>query len=94
MCYAPEFVTACLVSGVWQEESETGQFVQDTLQLLGPSLRQLDDAQRTVMEALLGSCLERPSARARQVAVQYAAVVFPESHAVSRLQLLLATADR
>ncbi|XP_043224262.1 proteasome adapter and scaffold protein ECM29-like [Amphibalanus amphitrite] len=86
-------VVRVLFDALEQEESETGQFVQDTLQLLGPSLRRLDDAQQTVMEALLGSCLERPSARARQVAVQYAAVVFPESHAVSRLQLLLATAD-
>ncbi|XP_037090666.1 proteasome adapter and scaffold protein ECM29-like [Pollicipes pollicipes] len=76
-----------------QEESETGQFVQDTLQLLAPSLRQLDEAQQTVMEALLTSCLERESVRVRQVAVQYWAVVFPERHAGSRLQLLLATAD-
>lgn len=83
-----------------QEPPESVQYVQDALLLLAPALRRAAaaaaaaPAQAMALRHLVAAALQRPPARVRQVAVQYAAMVFPETEAAARLQLLLATADR
>lgn len=54
----------------------------------------LDSGVQQLLLAMLTTQVESPSPAARLVAVRYLATVFPQTHALSRVYLLIATGDR
>ncbi|KAG8312450.1 hypothetical protein J6590_023058 [Homalodisca vitripennis] len=75
-----------------EENNEVRMSVREAL-LTMASAFSVDSADQSLLLALLTTQVESPSPAARLVAVRYLATVFPHTHALSRVYLLIATGD-
>ncbi|XP_040217375.1 proteasome adapter and scaffold protein ECM29 isoform X2 [Rana temporaria] len=76
-----------------KEEMDVRLSIQEALSMMVGAYTNLEGAQLTLMEALVGSYLVKPEVQVRQVAVKFASSVFPPNHIPSRYLLLLSAGD-
>ena len=75
------------------EDKERQISVQESLSLMAPSFKQMNSSNLNVLEAMLGTYIEKDEAQVRLVSVQYAGEVFPSTHVATRYILLLGAGD-
>ncbi|MEE6507887.1 hypothetical protein FKM82_017224 [Ascaphus truei] len=76
-----------------KEEPDVRLSIQEALSMMVGAYTNLEGAQLTLMEALVGSYLVKPEVQVRQVAVKFASNVFAPDHIPSRYLLLLTAGD-
>ena len=76
-----------------KEDANNKLAVQEALSMMARAFKNVDPANRKLLEALIMQNVESPDPQARLVAVQYASTVFPQDHIPSRFVLLLACGD-
>ncbi|XP_040273233.1 proteasome adapter and scaffold protein ECM29 [Bufo bufo] len=76
-----------------KEDMDVRLSIQEALSMMVGSYTNLEGAQLTLMEALVGSYLVKPEVQVRQVAVKFASKVFAPDHIPSRYLLLLSAGD-
>ncbi|XP_018425453.1 PREDICTED: proteasome-associated protein ECM29 homolog [Nanorana parkeri] len=76
-----------------KEEMDVRLSIQEALSMMVGAYTNLEGAQLTLMEALVGSYLVKPEVQVRQVAVKFASSVFAPDHIPSRYLLLLSAGD-
>uniref|UniRef100_T1J5P2 TOG domain-containing protein n=1 Tax=Strigamia maritima TaxID=126957 RepID=T1J5P2_STRMM len=77
-----------------QEDQNTRLAIQESLSMMLPAFRDLDSANKTVMEALLLSNVEKYESQVRLLVVQYAGGLFAQDNIPTRYLLLLAAGDQ
>lgn len=75
------------------EDKETQLSVQEALSMMAPSFRKVDQANLSMMEALLATYIEQDEHQVRLAAVHYAGQVFPATHTNSKFILILGAGD-
>ncbi|KAM9329749.1 proteasome adapter and scaffold protein ECM29 [Gastrophryne carolinensis] len=75
------------------EDMDVRLSIQEALSMMVGAYANLEGAQLTLMEALVGSYLVKPEVQVRQVAVKFASSVFAPDHIPSRYLLLLSAGD-
>ncbi|KAM4053541.1 proteasome adapter and scaffold protein ECM29 isoform 2-T2 [Anomaloglossus baeobatrachus] len=76
-----------------KEDMDVRLSIQEALSMMVGAYTNLEGAQLTLMEALVGSYLVKPEVQVRQVAVKFASNVFSPDHIPSRYLLLLSAGD-
>ncbi|XP_068090418.1 proteasome adapter and scaffold protein ECM29 isoform X2 [Hyperolius riggenbachi] len=76
-----------------KEDMDVRLSIQEALSMMVAAYTNLEGAQLTLMEALVGSYLVKPEVQVRQVAVKFASNVFAPDHIPSRYLLLLSAGD-
>ncbi|KAM4809917.1 proteasome adapter and scaffold protein ECM29 [Rhinophrynus dorsalis] len=76
-----------------KEDTDVRLSIQEALSMMVGAYSNLEGAQLTLMEALVGSYLVKPEVQVRQVAVKFASNVFAPDHITSRYLLLLSAGD-
>nr|DBA28234.1 TPA: hypothetical protein GDO54_008627 [Pyxicephalus adspersus] len=76
-----------------KEEMDVRLSIQEALSMMVGAYANLEGAQLTLMEALVGSYLVKPEVQVRQVAVKFASSIFAPDHIPSRYLLLLSAGD-
>ncbi|XP_063770752.1 proteasome adapter and scaffold protein ECM29 isoform X2 [Pseudophryne corroboree] len=76
-----------------KEDMDVRLSIQEALSMMVGAYTNLEGAQLTLMEALVGSYLVKPEVQVRQVAVKFASSVFSPDHIPSRYLLLLSAGD-
>ncbi|CAJ0940188.1 unnamed protein product [Ranitomeya imitator] len=76
-----------------EEDMDVRLSIQEALSMMVGAYTNLEGAQLTLMEALVGSYLVKPEVQVRQVAVKFASNVFSPDHIPSRYLLLLSAGD-
>ncbi|XP_053321854.1 proteasome adapter and scaffold protein ECM29 [Spea bombifrons] len=76
-----------------KEDTDVRLSIQEALSMMVGAYNNLEGAQLTLMEALVGSYLVKPEVQVRQVAVKFASSVFAPDHIPSRYLLLLSAGD-
>ncbi|XP_069812868.1 proteasome adapter and scaffold protein ECM29-like, partial [Dendropsophus ebraccatus] len=76
-----------------KEDMDVRLSIQEALSMMVGAYTNLEGAQLTLMEALVGSYLVKPEVQVRQVAVKFASNVFAPDHIPSRYLLLLSAGD-
>ncbi|KAG8455024.1 hypothetical protein GDO86_001298 [Hymenochirus boettgeri] len=76
-----------------KEDTDVKLSIQEALSMMVGAYNNLEGAQLTLMEALVGSYLAKPEVQVRQVAVKFASSVFASDHIPSRYLLLLSAGD-
>ncbi|KAM8960529.1 proteasome adapter and scaffold protein ECM29 [Pelodytes ibericus] len=76
-----------------KEDMDVRLSIQEALSMMVSAYTNLEGAQLTLMEALVGSYLVKPEVQVRQVAVKFASNVFAPDHIPSRYLLLLSAGD-
>ncbi|KAE8632216.1 hypothetical protein XENTR_v10001477 [Xenopus tropicalis] len=76
-----------------KEDTDVRLSIQEALSMMVGAYTNLEGAQLTLMEALVGSYLVKPEVQVRQVAVKFASNVFAPDHIPSRYLLLLSAGD-
>lgn len=67
--------------------------IQESLSLLAKAFCSMDQNTQCLMESLISTSIENPEPQVRQMALHYAATIFPPDHIPSRFILLLAAGD-
>jgi len=75
------------------EDSDTQMSVQEALGLMAPAFRQIEQANRKFIEAIVATYIEKEEKQVRLVAVQYAGEVFPHDNVATRYTLLIGAGD-
>ncbi|XP_072010829.1 proteasome adapter and scaffold protein ECM29 isoform X2 [Engystomops pustulosus] len=76
-----------------KEDMDVRLSIQEALSMMVGAYTNLEGAQLTLMEALVGSYLVKPEVQVRQIAVKFASSVFAPDHIPSRYLLLLSAGD-
>ncbi|KAM4708609.1 proteasome adapter and scaffold protein ECM29 [Discoglossus pictus] len=76
-----------------KEDTDVRLSIQEALSMMVSAYTNLEGAQLTLMEALVGSYLVKPEVQVREVAVKFASNVFAPDHIPSRYLLLLSAGD-
>ncbi|XP_075067043.1 proteasome adapter and scaffold protein ECM29 [Mixophyes fleayi] len=76
-----------------KEDMDVRLSIQEALSMMVGAYTNLEGAQLTLMEALVGSYLVKPEVQVRQIAVKFASNVFAPDHIPSRYLLLLSAGD-
>jgi len=75
------------------EDSDTQMSVQEALGLMAPAFRQIEQANRKFIEAIVATYIEKEEKQVRLVAVQYAGEVFTHDNVATRYTLLIGAGD-